>query len=111
MILFTIFNVVGASFIGRVYDSIDSINKSKIAYSSSLIVMNDSKVQSIDDVTNLKIGITDDTLSIDNYVIAQEIIEDNNLDHDNEIIPYQDISEMLTDLYEGEIDSLFISSN
>lgn len=111
MILFTIFNVVGASFIGRVYDSIDSINKSKIAYSSSLIVMNDSKVQSIDDVTNLKIGITDDTLSIDNYVIAQEMIEENKLDHDNEIIPYQDISEMLTDLYEGEIDSLFISSN
>lgn len=111
MILFTIFNIAGASFIGRVYDSIDSINKSKIAYSSSLIVMKDSKIQSIDDVTNSKIGITNDTLSIDNYVIAQEMIEEHKLDHDNEIIPYQDISKMLTDLYEGEIDSLFISSN
>ena len=111
MILFIGFNVGGSFIIGKVYDTLDSINKNKIVYSSSLLVMNQSEIESIDDVTGMKIGITDDTLSIDNYVIAHEIIDEYQLENDNKVVSYNDLLTMLKDLYEGKIDSVFISSN
>ncbi|MBE6146889.1 MAG: hypothetical protein E7168_00985 [Firmicutes bacterium] len=111
MVLFIMFNMGGSFIIGKIYDTLDSINKNKIVYSSSLLVLNQSEIESIDDVTGMKIGITDDTLSIDNYVIAHEIIDDHHLDNDNNIISYDDLLIMLKDLYNGKIDSIFISSN
>ena len=111
MILFIIINVICSYSINKVYGLIDSINKNKIIYSSSLIALNDSKFNNIDDVKNTKIGIIDDTMSIDNYIIAKEIIDDEKLDSKNEIIDYNDILAMVSDLYNGNIDLMFISSN
>lgn len=111
MILFIIINVICSYSINKVYGLIDSINKNKIIYSSSLIALNDSKFNNIDDVKNTKIGIIDDTMSIDNYIIAKEIIDEEKLDSNNEIIDYSDMLAMVNDLYSGNIDLMFISSN
>ena len=111
MIFFILLNIIGCYSINKVYRIIDSIHKNRVVYSSSLIAMKDSKIENIDDVTKLKIGMIDDTLSVDNYMIAQEIIEENHLDHDNEMISYHDLLTMLNDLYQGKIDTMFISSN
>lgn len=111
MIIFISFNIGVSLLIGRIYEAIDSINKNKIVYSSSLVALNSSKIETIDDVTELKIGLLNDTLSIDNYIIAQEIIEDHGLDKDNNIEKYDDILSMLGDLYDNELDALLISSN
>jgi len=111
MILFVGFNILVSFLIGKVYDAIDSINKSKIVYSSSLVTLSSNKIESIDDVTGLKIGIINDTLSIDNYIIANEIIEEHSLKKDNEIEEYDDILNMLGDLYDKDLDAIFISSN
>ena len=98
MILFILINVIGCYAINRVYSLVDSINKNKIIYSSSLIALKDSKINSIDDVSRYKIGLINDTLSVDNYIIAKEMIEDEKLDNDNEIISYDDYFVMLNDL-------------
>ena len=111
MILFIIINVICSYSINKVYGLIDSINKNKIIYSSSLIALTDSKFNNIDDVKDTKIGIIDDTMSIDNYIIAKEIIDDEKLDSKNEIIDYSDMLAMVNDLYSGNIDLMFISSN
>ena len=107
--------IVGNVFLSfstnKVYSLIDSINKSKITYSSSLIALKTSKVNDIKDISKLKIGIIDDTMSIDNYVLAKEIIDDKKLDKDNEIIDYDDMLVMVNDLYDEKIDLMFISSN
>ena len=111
MIIFICFNVGIAFLIGKVYGAIDSINKSKIVYSSSLVTLASSNINDIDDVTELKIGLLDDSLSIDNYIIANEIIEEHKLDKDNKIEKYDDILNMLGDLYHNELDAILISSN
>ena len=111
MITFTILNIVLCYSINKVYSIIDSINKNKIVYSSSLITLKNKNINSIDDVTEYKIGLIDDTLSVDNYIIAQEIIKDEKLENDNELISYDDLLAMLNDLYNGKIDLMFVSSN
>ena len=50
-------------------------------------------------------------MSIDNYVIANEIIKNENIDKNNEIVSYNDILKMISDLYDDKISFMFISSN
>lgn len=111
MIAFIGINVILCFSIRKVYGIIDSIHKNKIIYSSSLITLRESDINNIDDVSKTKIGLIDDTLSIDNYIIAREIIEEEALEKDNEVVTYSDLLVMLKDLYEGKIDLMFISSN
>ena len=111
MILFIIINIVCSYSINKVYSLIDSINKNKVIYTTNLIALNESKVKEIKDVKNLKIGLIDDTMSVDNYVIAKEIIDKEELDKNNEIVNYSDVLNMLDDLYDNKIDLMFISSN
>lgn len=111
MILFILINIILCYSINKVYSLVDSINKNKIVYSSSLITLNDAKIYSIDDVSNYKIGLINDTLSVDNYIIAKEMIEDEKLDNDNEIVSYDDYFVMLNDLYNKKIDLMFVTSD
>lgn len=111
MTLFIGINIFASNLISETYGSINSINKEKMTYSSSLIVKNDSTINTIDDVTKLKIGMLNDTLSIDNYILAKEIVEENKLDSDNEIKDYDDIMIMMHDLYDNKLDAVLISSN
>lgn len=111
MIVFIIFNILFSIGLKYIYNLVDSINKNKIVYSSSLIALNNSDIKNIDDVTGKRIGLLDDSLSIDNYQIAKEIIDDNKLDKDNKIIMYDDLIIMLKDLYDKKIDTMFVSSN
>lgn len=111
MIFFICINIVLCFSISKVYGIIDSINKSKIIYSSSLITLKNKDINSIDDVSNYKIGLIDDTLSVDNYIIAKEMIEEQKLENDNKLVSYDDLLVMLSDLYNGKIDLMFVSSN
>lgn len=111
MVIYIGFNAFMSLVIGKVYDAIDSINKSKVIYSTSLVTLSSNDNNDIENINNCKIGIINDTLSIDNYVIANDIIKENKLDSNNEIKKYGDILDMLSDLYSEKIDYMFISSN
>ena len=99
MLLFIVINIVGSYSINKIYKLVDSINKSKIIYSSSLIALKENDINDVNDIKKAKIGLIDDTMSIDNYVIAKEIIDEEKLDKKNEIVSYNDILVMINDLY------------
>lgn len=109
--IFILFNISLGVGINYVYSLIDGVNKDKISYSTSLIAINDGEIVEVDDIVNKKIGILDDVSSIENYILANEMIEDNNLDSDNEIVKYDSLTTMIHELYSGNVDLIFISSN
>lgn len=108
---FIIINIILGLGVNKVYLLVDNLNKDKITYSTSLIVKNDGKITNLDDMVNKKIGILNDVTSIDNYILANEIIEKNSLKDDNDLVKYDNLQEMLQDLYNKKIDAMFISSN
>ncbi len=97
-------------YINKAYSSISSINKDEVTYSTSLVVLKTSKIDNVSDLKNKKVGIIKDTKNIEGYVISQEIINDEKINKKN-LIEYDDSLSMMTDLYDGEIDALFISSS
>ena len=103
-ILFTVLFGFATYYIETIYNEINNFSKDKVNYTSVLINMKDAKFDS-----NSKIGIIDDPTDIDGYILAQKIIEDNNLK--NETVKYNDYYPMLDDLYNKKIDAIFVSSN
>ncbi len=116
-ILFLIFIVISISaqgFVGyniiKIYNPISSINKKTITYTTDLIVLRDSNIESIDDLDDKTIGIINKDKGSEDNEIANLIIKENNLKENNEIKEYSDYASMLNDLYDKKIDATFITS-
>ena len=90
------------------YGTVDSINKKYAEYSSSLITLSDNEASKIKDIKNYKIGILNDKKSPDGYIIPQEIIKSHKLQDNNEIIEYDNYTEMISDLYVKDIGAIFV---
>lgn len=93
------------------YNYIGSFNKDYVTYSSSLVVMNDNKAENIKDIKNYTIGIIKDKTSPEGYIIPREIIKENNLEDYNNIKKYDNYSSMIADLYSGDLEASFLSSD
>ena len=98
-------------YILDIYGMINGVNKTNVTYTSYLITMSNNKASGIKDIKNMKLGILDDKKSPDGYIVPQLIIKENKLQDDNEIVDYDDYNSMITDLYAGTVDGLFITSN
>ena len=97
-------------FITKTFSSVTSMNKSSITYTSAVVIMNKDDY-SIEDLKDKKIGIVEDTTSIDGYIIGTEIIKEKKLEENNTIIKYDSNSALIADLYNGTIDVIIISDN
>lgn len=97
--------------IDKVYSSIDSISSNTTKYSSSLVVLKTSNLNNIKDIKNKKIGLYNNKESIESYILPNEIIDDKKLDNNNEIIEYENLADLVSDLYSKKIDAIFASSN
>ena len=106
LLLTTVFGI-GGFYINKAYNSINKLNKNEVTYGTSLVVLSNSNV-TIDNLKNKKIGIIKDTQSIEGYIISQEIIEEKNIDK-NTFVEYDDFIMMVNDLYDGNVDAIFIS--
>lgn len=96
---------IGSYIIATLYGSISNLTESeKINYTSYLIALTDTNLSS-DSV----IGMINDNDDIEGNVLAKKIISKNKLKQD--IQGYDSYLEMLYDLYSGDIDALFVSSN
>ena len=93
------------------YSFLGSFNKSYVTYSSSLVVMSNSNFEKPKDFKNNTIAILNDKTSPEGYIIPKEVIKEFKLDSYNIIKKYDSYQEMLADLYSGDIDGIFISSN
>ena len=93
--------------INKIYSYIDNINKKYISYSSSLVALNkeDTDIKFIKDK---KIGVLNDNTSIEGYILAYELIEENNLENKNELVEYESFNSMLLDLLNEKLDYAFL---
>jgi len=93
--------------VSQIFSKIDNINKEYSIYSTSIVVLEDSDIKEVGDIKDKKIGIINDTESIDGYQISQDIINKNKLEK-NEFISLESFPELLASLYAKEIDAVFL---
>ncbi len=111
MIIYSLLCFGIAFVINYLYGQVSSINKDYVTYSTSLLTMANDKAKSIQDIKDYDIGILNDEKSPEGYIIPQEIVKKYKLNDTNVLKPYDNYSSMLVDMYAGEIDAIFISSN
>lgn len=103
-ILFIIIFFVSSYVVNLVINNLNNISKEYLNYTSNLITLNDTELNGYS-----KIGMINNTEDIEGYILAQKIIEKENLNY--EIVEYDDYFKMAFDMYQHEIDGFFISSN
>ena len=91
---------VGSYFIDKTYGIIDTVQKKYVEYKSVMISMADTTSYN-------KIGMISEENDPTGYILPKEMIE--KFDIKGEIVQYDDYIEMLTDLYDGKIDAMFVS--
>ncbi len=91
---------VGSYFIDKTYGIIDTVQKKYVEYKSVMISMMDTSSYN-------KIGMISEENDPTGYILPKEMIE--KFDIKGEIVKYDDYIEMLTDLYDGKIDAMFVS--
>ena len=95
--------------INKIYSAIANISATSQTYSASIITLKTSNIETIEDIKNEKIGILNDTESIDGYQIPHEIIEENKLQ--NELVEYSNYLDMINDLLDEKINAIFLPTN
>ena len=111
LILYLILNCAISGIIMFAYGTLSSINRDYVTYSSSLIVNSNSEINDVSDLDNNTIGILSDETSPEGNIIPNEVIDENNLDDNNEVVEYDDYFTAMADLYDGEVDSIFVPTN
>lgn len=114
LIVFTLL-IVGIEFTGfyylnKIYVALNSYNKDKNMYYSSLVSY-DKTLKTYKDLKDDKIGIIEDANDIEGYVLPKEIIGDLKLENNNKIVKYNSTMELLHALKNKEIEAAFFSSN
>lgn len=110
-VFYLLITIAFAAIMTYAYSYIGSFNKNYVTYSSSLVVMSDNKAEKIKDIKNYTIGMIKDKTSPEGYIIPREIIKENNLEDYNNIKKYNNYSSMIADLYTGDIEAVFLSSD
>lgn len=97
-------------FVFKTYSSLDNMNKNKITYTSAIVTLKDSKYTE-SNLKDIKIGIINDTSSIDGYILGKEIIKEKNLEESNTIVECETYTELIKELYDDKLDAIIISGN
>ncbi len=100
--IYTPLLTIGAFYIDKTYNIIDTVQKKYVDYTSVMISLNATEDYK-------KIGMIDDETDPTGYIIPNKMIKEQNIT--SEIVKYDDYIGMLTDLYEGKIDALFASES
>jgi len=96
--------------LNNIYSYFTKLNKN-ITYSTSLVTLVETEDIDFIALKGAKIGILSDTTSQDGYILAKEIIKNENLDKNNELVSFDSYQEMITALYEKRVDYIFLPTN
>ncbi len=112
LILFIAAEIFITVNINKISSSLSKITSNNAGYSSSIVVLSDSDYDSISDIKedDAKIGIINDEDNQEGYVLPMQIVEDEGINEEN-LASYDEYENMLNDLYDGEIDAMFVSSS
>lgn len=93
---------ISSFYIDKTYGIIDSIQKKYVEYKSYMVALSDKE-------EFRKVGIISAKDDPTGYIIPKEMIKKFNIDC--ELIEYDDYISMMSDLYDGEIDAMFVADN
>ena len=111
LIIYSLITFLIGGVIFYFYGKVNHLNKGVVTYTSDLVVLSTSSANDIKDIKNMTIGILGDKKNPDGYIIPQEIIKEYKLNDDNTIKEYGDYTSMVVDLYENEVNAIFITDN
>lgn len=104
-ILLTLIFFIGSYYINYVYKNLDSMQENKeLVYTTYLINLKDSKFSSEN-----KIGIINKNIDNDNHDLSTKLYKNKKLTNDTQ--EYTDYIKMISDLYDGTIDAIFVPDN
>ena len=104
-VIFIIIFCVGSYYINMVYSNIDNITEDdRLVYTSYLIALKDTEFDN-----DSSVGMLDSENEIEWNVLARKLYSEEKLA--NSITDYTDYNEMIRDLYNGDIDALFVPGN
>lgn len=104
-ILLTVIFFVGSYYINYIYKNLDGMQENeKIIYTTYLITLKDSSFSE-----ESKIGIINKTIDNDNHELSTKLYKNKKLDNDT--TEYTDYIKMIGDLYNGNIDAIFVPGN
>ncbi len=112
--IFLIIFIAGELFvsinINKISNSLSKITNKESGYSTSLVTLKSSSIKDIKGLDDNKIGMINDSNNIEGYSIPMEIVKEEKINEEN-IARYDSFTEMLKDLYNNEIDAMFVSSS
>ena len=94
-------------YINKTYIIVDKMNKKKLTYSSSLVVLNDTQFKNNKEFV---VGMISDEKDIEGNILANKLIDKKKLDK-IDIKYYDNYLELLNDLYNKSLDGILISTN
>ena len=104
-VIFIIIFCVGSYYINMVYSNIDNITEDdRLVYTSYLIALKDTEFNN-----DSSVGMLDSENEIEWNVLARKLYSEEKLA--NSITDYTDYNEMIRDLYNGDIDAIFVPGN
>ncbi len=104
-ILLTVIFFVGSYYINYIYKNLDGMQENeKIIYTTYLITLKDSSFSE-----ESKIGIINKTIDNDNHELSTKLYKNKKLDNDT--TEYNDYIKMIGDLYNGNIEAIFVPGN
>lgn len=101
-VLLTFALAFSSYYIIKAYSTIDTAQKKYVTYKSVLISMSDTSKYN-------KIGIIDSTNDPTGYIVPQEMIKKYAIK--GELTKYDNYISMVNDLYDGNIDAMFVQEN
>ena len=104
-ILLTVIFFVGSYYINYIYKNLDGMQENeKIIYTTYLITLKDNSFNE-----ESKIGIINKTIDNDNHELSTKLYKNKKLDNDT--TEYNDYIKMIGDLYNGNIEAIFVPGN
>ena len=96
---------MGSYYINYIYKNLDGMQENeKIIYTTYLITLKDSSFNE-----ESKIGIINKTIDNDNHELSTKLYKNKKLDNDT--TEYNDYIKMIGDLYNGNIEAIFVPGN
>lgn len=106
-IIFSLCFSIAAFYIDKTYNKINGLNKEETVYTSVLLSLNDTKFTNN---KNNSVGMINDKDDIEGNILAKKLIEKYNLNK-IKIEEYDNYNDMIKDLYDKDIEGIFVSSN
>lgn len=111
MLFLIIINIILGSSISFVYNKFSNMTSNKTVYSSSLVSLKNTDIKSVSSISNKNICIISDKTSNEGYIIPQEMISKNKLKDKNDIVDYEEYTDILHALYNKKCDLAFLPTN